>query len=105
MHAAMYFVAVATLAALVGQHIVRRVIIVLGRASLIIFVLAFVLSVNLVALGECVNPLPFCVDILIYVVKLMVNLMHKYIDLFYFGIIWVRGNVRWNWYIAHDQED
>ncbi|KAH1236909.1 Sulfite exporter TauE/SafE family protein 3 [Glycine max] len=37
---ALYFVAVATAAALVGQHLVRKVIAILGRTSLIIFILA-----------------------------------------------------------------
>ncbi|KAL2928511.1 Sulfite exporter TauE/SafE family protein 3 [Bienertia sinuspersici] len=38
---AAYFVGVATFAALVGQILVRRLIAVIGRASLIIFILAF----------------------------------------------------------------
>lgn len=48
---ALYFVMVATFAALVGQHIVRRLIIVLGRASLIIFILAFTIFVSAISLG------------------------------------------------------
>ncbi|KAF5748247.1 hypothetical protein HS088_TW04G00199 [Tripterygium wilfordii] len=48
---ALYFVAVATFAALVGQHIVRRMIIMLGRASLIIFILAFTIFVSAISLG------------------------------------------------------
>ncbi|KAK9130931.1 hypothetical protein Sjap_011418 [Stephania japonica] len=48
---ALYFVAVATVAAFVGQHVVRRLIIVLGRASLIIFILAFTIFVSAVSLG------------------------------------------------------
>ncbi|KAJ9168332.1 hypothetical protein P3X46_019873 [Hevea brasiliensis] len=48
---ALYFVAVATLAALIGQHIVRRLIIVFGRASLIIFILAFTIFVSAISLG------------------------------------------------------
>ncbi|XWS26312.1 hypothetical protein CRYUN_Cryun26dG0021300 [Craigia yunnanensis] len=48
---ALYFTSVATIAALVGQHIVRRLIIVFGRASLIIFILAFTIFVSAVSLG------------------------------------------------------
>jgi fucose 4-O-acetylase-like acetyltransferase len=38
--AVLYFLGVATIAALVGQHVVTKVIAILGRASLIIFILA-----------------------------------------------------------------
>ncbi|XP_020218982.1 sulfite exporter TauE/SafE family protein 3-like [Cajanus cajan] len=38
---ALYFVAVATAAALSGQHLVRKLIAILGRTSLIIFILLF----------------------------------------------------------------
>ncbi|KAB2619265.1 hypothetical protein D8674_015134 [Pyrus ussuriensis x Pyrus communis] len=48
---AVYLTAVATVAALVGQHIVRRLIILFGRASLIIFILAFTIFVSAVSLG------------------------------------------------------
>lgn len=49
--AALYFVAVATIAAFVGQHVVRKLIILLGRASLIIFILAFMIFVSAISLG------------------------------------------------------
>lgn len=48
---ALYFVIVATVAALFGQHIVRKLIIVFGRASLIIFILAFTIFVSAISLG------------------------------------------------------
>ncbi|EXC22697.1 hypothetical protein L484_001800 [Morus notabilis] len=48
---AVYLVLVATLAAVVGQHIVRRLIILFGRASLIIFILAFTIFVSAISLG------------------------------------------------------
>ncbi|KAL8537158.1 hypothetical protein ACS0TY_012368 [Phlomoides rotata] len=48
---ALYFVAVATAAAFIGQHVVRRMIIVLGRASIIIFILAFTIFVSAISLG------------------------------------------------------
>ncbi|XP_027348443.1 sulfite exporter TauE/SafE family protein 3-like [Abrus precatorius] len=48
---ALYFVAVATAAALVGQHLVKKVIAILGRASVIIFILTFTLSISVVLLG------------------------------------------------------
>ncbi|KAL6524110.1 hypothetical protein OROMI_031205 [Orobanche minor] len=48
---ALYFVAVATVAAFTGQHVVRRMIIVMGRASIIIFILSFTIFVSAVSLG------------------------------------------------------
>ena len=50
--AAVYFVVVATFAAFIGQHIVRRLIIVFGRASLIIFILASTIFISAISLGE-----------------------------------------------------
>lgn len=50
--AALYFVAVATIAALVGQHVVRKIVGILGRASLIIFILAFTIFVSAISLGK-----------------------------------------------------
>ena len=50
--AALYFVAIATAAALVGQHLVRKAIAILGRASVIIFILTLTLSVSAVLLGK-----------------------------------------------------
>lgn len=47
----LYFVAVATIAAFVGQHVVRRLIIIMGRASLIIFILAFTIFLSAISLG------------------------------------------------------
>ncbi|PKA64334.1 hypothetical protein AXF42_Ash009555 [Apostasia shenzhenica] len=48
---ALYFVAVAAIAAIVGQHVVRNLILVMGRASLIIFILAFTIFVSAISLG------------------------------------------------------
>ncbi|ERM98586.1 hypothetical protein AMTRI_Chr05g66480 [Amborella trichopoda] len=48
---AVYFALVASGAALVGQHVVRKIIILLGRASLIIFILAFTIFVSAITLG------------------------------------------------------
>ncbi|CAN4080049.1 unnamed protein product [Withania somnifera] len=48
---AAYFVSVATIAALVGQHVVRRVIALLGRASIIIFILAMTIFTSAISLG------------------------------------------------------
>lgn len=48
---ALYFVAVATIAAFVGQYVVRRLISILGRASLIIFILSFTIFVSAISLG------------------------------------------------------
>lgn len=49
--AAAYFAVVASLSALVGQHVVRKVISVLGRASIIIFILASTIFVSAISLG------------------------------------------------------
>ncbi|XP_020593680.1 sulfite exporter TauE/SafE family protein 3-like isoform X2 [Phalaenopsis equestris] len=48
---ASYFVFLATVAAFTGQHIVRKLIILLGRASLIIFILALTIFVSAISLG------------------------------------------------------
>ncbi|KAJ9537032.1 hypothetical protein OSB04_029765 [Centaurea solstitialis] len=48
---ALYFLVVATIAAFIGQHVVRKLIILLGRASLIIFILAFTIFVSAILLG------------------------------------------------------
>ncbi|KAI3468248.1 hypothetical protein Pfo_024911 [Paulownia fortunei] len=48
---ALYFVAVATVAAFIGQHVVRKLIIVMGRASIIIFILSFTIFVSAISLG------------------------------------------------------
>ncbi|KAB1204396.1 hypothetical protein CJ030_MR8G027189 [Morella rubra] len=48
---ALYFVVVATIAAFVGQHVVRKLIILLGRASLIIFILAVTILISAILLG------------------------------------------------------
>ncbi|MCL7026162.1 hypothetical protein MKW94_022863 [Papaver nudicaule] len=48
---ALYLFAVATLAALVGQHVVRKIIKILGRASIIIFILVFTIFTSAIFLG------------------------------------------------------
>ncbi|XP_047335599.1 sulfite exporter TauE/SafE family protein 3-like [Impatiens glandulifera] len=48
---ASYLVAVATVAAFTGQHVVRKVIAVLGRTSIIIFILAFTILLSAICLG------------------------------------------------------
>ncbi|CAK9175499.1 unnamed protein product [Ilex paraguariensis] len=48
---ALYFIAVATISAFIGQHVVRKLINLLGRASLIIFILAFTIFVSAISLG------------------------------------------------------
>ncbi|KAH7565225.1 hypothetical protein JRO89_XS09G0168100 [Xanthoceras sorbifolium] len=48
---ALYFVTVATIAAVVGQSVVRKIINILGRASLIIFILSFTIFVSAISLG------------------------------------------------------
>ncbi|KAL3375498.1 hypothetical protein AABB24_006793 [Solanum stoloniferum] len=48
---ALYFIAVASIAALVGQHVVRKIISIVGRASVIIFILALTIFVSAISLG------------------------------------------------------
>ncbi|CAL9115996.1 unnamed protein product [Musa textilis] len=46
-----YLLCVATLAAVAGQHMVRKTIILIGRASLIIFILALTIFVSAIGIG------------------------------------------------------
>ncbi|KAG6698520.1 hypothetical protein I3842_08G024100 [Carya illinoinensis] len=48
---ASYFVAVSIVAAFIGQNIVRKLVNLFGRASLIIFILAFTIFVSAISLG------------------------------------------------------
>ncbi|KAJ7944299.1 Sulfite exporter TauE/SafE family protein [Quillaja saponaria] len=48
---AAYFVLVATIAAFAGQHVVRKTIALVGRASIIIFILASTIFVSAISLG------------------------------------------------------
>ncbi|XWS45400.1 hypothetical protein CRYUN_Cryun15aG0133300 [Craigia yunnanensis] len=48
---AAYFVLIATIAAFTGQHVVRKIIAVLGRASIIIFILALTIFISAISLG------------------------------------------------------
>ncbi|MBA0559646.1 hypothetical protein Golob_016599 [Gossypium lobatum] len=48
---AAYFVLVATIAAFTGQYVVRKIIAVLGRASIIIFILALTIFISAISLG------------------------------------------------------
>ncbi|KAJ0091354.1 hypothetical protein Patl1_12883 [Pistacia atlantica] len=48
---ALYFIVVALIAAFIGQYIITKLITITGRASLIIFVLAFTIFVSALSLG------------------------------------------------------
>ncbi|KAK3212936.1 hypothetical protein Dsin_017642 [Dipteronia sinensis] len=48
---ALYFIAVAFVAAFIGQYIITKLIAITGRASLIIFVLSFTIFVSAITLG------------------------------------------------------
>ncbi|KAJ6420064.1 hypothetical protein OIU84_030060 [Salix udensis] len=52
---AAYFVLVATIAAFAGQHVIRRIIAILGRASIIIFILALTIFVSAISLGAQIS--------------------------------------------------
>lgn len=55
---AAYFVLVATIAAFTGQHVVRKIIALLGRASIIIFILAMTIFVSAISLGIWLSSFP-----------------------------------------------
>ncbi|KAG7567770.1 Transmembrane protein TauE-like [Arabidopsis thaliana x Arabidopsis arenosa] len=69
---ALYLVGVATIAAFVGQHVVRRLIAALGRASLIIFILASMIFISAVSLGTLSpsHPKILSSDILVLIFSL-----------------------------------
>ncbi|XP_058766425.1 sulfite exporter TauE/SafE family protein 3-like [Vicia villosa] len=48
---ASYLVLVATIAALTGQYVVRKIIAIFGRASIIVFILAFTIFLSAIGLG------------------------------------------------------
>ncbi|KAI4327584.1 hypothetical protein L6164_020024 [Bauhinia variegata] len=48
---ASYFAVVATFAALAGQHVIRKIMAILGRASIIIFILALTIFISAISLG------------------------------------------------------
>ena len=50
-YTALYFFALSIIAAFVGQHVVKKLIKILGRASIIIFTLSFIIFVSAVSLG------------------------------------------------------
>ncbi|KAF2323407.1 hypothetical protein GH714_035328 [Hevea brasiliensis] len=52
---ALYLFAVTTIAGFVGQHVVKKVIDMLGRASIIIFILSFTVLVSAISLGSWVQ--------------------------------------------------
>lgn len=56
---ALYFAAVAIGSAIIGQHVVGKVIKAIGRASLIIFILAFTIFVSAMTLGMLMCPYIF----------------------------------------------
>ncbi|XP_058069042.1 sulfite exporter TauE/SafE family protein 3-like [Magnolia sinica] len=48
---AAYFILIAIIAAIIGQHVVRKLVTLFGRASLIIFILALTIFVSAISLG------------------------------------------------------
>jgi hypothetical protein len=73
---------VATVSAFVGQFVVRKLINLLGRASLIIFILAFTIFVSAISLGMCCyrtvslidnsNGFPWCFPLFFFLSSIMV---------------------------------
>ncbi|KAK8948659.1 hypothetical protein KSP39_PZI005741 [Platanthera zijinensis] len=54
---AIYYIALATVGAYIGQHVMGKIILALGRASIIIFILSFTIFISAVSLGELINRL------------------------------------------------
>nr|XP_029118600.1 sulfite exporter TauE/SafE family protein 3-like [Elaeis guineensis] len=50
-HPSLYFIAMAAVAAIVVQRVLRRLIVLMGRASLMIFILAFTIFMSAISLG------------------------------------------------------
>lgn len=112
---ALYFIAVATVAAFIGQHVVRRIIILLGRASLIIFILAFTIFVSAISLGKSYH-LPFLVLLSIFSwaqyklvwssvlleARIFLNLLRICPCLKCFFLFVLN---RWCWHFKHDWKD
>lgn len=91
--AALYFIAVATVAAFIGQHVVRKLIIFFGRASLIIFILASTIFVSAISLGELWYS-SNCFDRL-FIFLASTSQKNNY---------WLTFG-RWCWHIKHDREN
>jgi len=64
-YAALYFILVAFIAALVGQYFLKKIMILFGRASIIIFILASIIFISAILLGKRAN-FPILVLIFIY---------------------------------------
>lgn len=73
--AAIYLVVVAAIAAFVGQHVMGKLVKILGRASLIIFVVAFTIFVSAIALGE--HYLNFTIINYMYIVCHKLYILYK----------------------------
>ena len=48
---ASYFVLIATIAAFTGHHVVRKIIAIIGRASIIVFIFALTIFLSAISLG------------------------------------------------------
>lgn len=87
--AALYFAGVATVAALVGQYVVRKIISIVGRASVIIFILAFTIFVSALSLGKFL-PFSFHLHLLSYL-KLLLSTNYDSLILSYrLHCIWLQ---------------
>jgi len=97
---ALYFTAVATVASFIGQHAVRKLINILGRASLIIFILAFTIFVSAISLGKDSRILAS----LISYRKVALVSCYAIINRFLTNASFLMYD-RWSWYLEHDHED
>lgn len=80
---------VATIAAWVGQHFVRKMIQYMGRASLIIFILAFTIFVSAISLGT----LTIWSKLLIFISPPMIVLLWSNIHHIYAGGVGISNMV------------
>lgn len=98
---ALYLVFVATIAAFIGQHVVRKLIIVMGRASIIIFILAFTIFVSAISLGE-LAPLTVYEYLSRRKISAAISQRTNYIFLIHERSFSLN---RWSWHFEHDWQD
>ena len=99
-HPAAYFTAVAFVAAITGQHCVRKLITWLGRASLIIFILASMIFVSALTLGT------ISIHALLKLTKIILEQLYLYL----ITLLMMKSMVdvlacRRGWHLKHSSQD
>lgn len=95
---ALYFTAVAIGSAIIGQHVVGKVIKAIGRASLIIFILAFTIFVSALTLGMLMCPSFMCSPL-----SHMQPLFHGFFVNHHMANFFIQN--RWGWHSKFGQKD